>query len=99
MLATDLLMEKHPKGLVLRGEPTALFVAPPVYLHEACMLYEALKGNGELTPALSVVRVGSSSGVIRRLPARQADGRVRVAGLSFCSCRLIRAVGPRGRQG
>ena len=47
-----------------------------------------------------VVRVGSSSGVIRRLPVRQADGRVRVAGLAL-SVRAVRSgpVGPRGRQG
>jgi hypothetical protein len=53
MLATELLMEKHPKGLLLRSEPTAQFVAPPVYLHGAWLLYEALTGSGELTPALS----------------------------------------------
>jgi hypothetical protein len=52
MLATDLLMEKHPKGLLLRGEPTAQFVAPPVYLLGAWLLYEALEESGELTPAL-----------------------------------------------
>jgi hypothetical protein len=39
---------------VLRGEPTAPFAAPPVYLHGAWLLYEALKGSGELTPALSL---------------------------------------------
>jgi hypothetical protein len=53
MLATELLMERHPKGLLLRSEPTAQFVAPPVYLHGAWLLYEALKESGELTPALS----------------------------------------------
>jgi Family of unknown function (DUF5677) len=53
MFATELLMEKHPEGLLLRSEPTAQFVAPPVYLHGAWLLYEALKGSGELTPALS----------------------------------------------
>jgi hypothetical protein len=37
----------------LLSEPTAQFVAPPVYLHGAWLLYEALKGSGELTPALS----------------------------------------------
>jgi hypothetical protein len=54
MLATELLMERHPKGLLLRSEPTAQFVAPPVYLHGAWLLYEALKGSGELTPALNL---------------------------------------------
>jgi len=52
MFSVDLLLEKHPKGLLLRGEPTTQFVPPPVYLHGAFLLYEALKGNGELTPAL-----------------------------------------------
>jgi hypothetical protein len=54
MLSVDLLLEKHPKGLVLRGEPTAQFAPPPVYLHGAFLLYEALKGSGELTPALNL---------------------------------------------
>lgn len=54
LLATDLLMENHPKGVLLRSEPTAQFVAPPVYLHGAWLLYEALKGSGELTPALNL---------------------------------------------
>lgn len=35
MLAVDLLLEGHPRGLILRGEPTAQFAAPPVYLHGA----------------------------------------------------------------
>jgi hypothetical protein len=30
MSAVDLLLEKHPKGLLLRGEPTAQFASPPV---------------------------------------------------------------------
>jgi hypothetical protein len=40
--AVDLLLERSPRGLVLRGEPTAQFAAPPVYLHGAHLLYEAL---------------------------------------------------------
>lgn len=54
MSAVDLLLEKHPNGLVLRGEPTAQFVSPPVYLHGGWLLYEALKESGELTPALNL---------------------------------------------
>jgi hypothetical protein len=46
-------VEKHPKGLVLRGEPTQ-FAPPPVYLHGAFLLCEALKGSGELTPVLNL---------------------------------------------
>jgi Family of unknown function (DUF5677) len=59
LLATDLLMESHPKGLLLRSEPTAQFVAPPVYLHGAWFLYEALKESGELTPALNLCELPS----------------------------------------
>ena len=59
MMSVDLLLEKHPKGLVLRGEPTAQFAAPPVYLHGAVLLYEALKGSGELTPALNLPELPS----------------------------------------
>jgi hypothetical protein len=54
MLATELLMERRPNGLLMRGEPTAQFVAPPVYLQGASLLYEALQGSGELTPALNL---------------------------------------------
>jgi Family of unknown function (DUF5677) len=63
MLAVDLLLEKHPAGLVLRGEPTAQFAPPPVYLHGALLLYESLKGSGELTQALR----------LRELPALGRD--------------------------
>jgi hypothetical protein len=59
MLAVDLLLEAHPKGLHLRGEPTAQFVSPPVYLRGAWLLYEALKGSAELTPALSLSELPS----------------------------------------
>jgi len=59
MLATELLMEKHPKGLLLRSEPTAQFVAPPVYLHGASLLCEALKGSAELTTALDLPELPS----------------------------------------
>ena len=63
MLSVDLLLERHPKGLVLRGEPAAQFGLPPVYLHGAYLLYEALKGSAELTPALN----------LRELPALGRD--------------------------
>ena len=76
MLATELLMEKHPKGLVLRSEPTAQFVAPPVYLHAAWMLYEALKGNGELTPALSLRELPSIGREVYALLEEQVSRRL-----------------------
>jgi hypothetical protein len=59
MMSVDLLLEKHRKGLVLRGELTAQFAAPPVYLHGAYLLYEALKESGELTPALNLPELPS----------------------------------------
>jgi Family of unknown function (DUF5677) len=54
MTSVDLLLEKHPTGLVLRGEPTKQFASIPVYLHGAYLLCEALKGSAELTPALDL---------------------------------------------
>jgi hypothetical protein len=76
MLAADLLMEKHPKGLVLRGEPTAQFVAPPVYLHGAWLLYEALKNSGELTPALNLSELPSLGRDIEALAEEWATARM-----------------------
>jgi hypothetical protein len=73
MLAVDLLLEKHPKGLVLRGEPTAQFAAPPVYLHGAWLLYEALKGSGELTPALSLPQLPTLGRDLYALLEERAD--------------------------
>jgi hypothetical protein len=70
MMSVDLLLDKHPKGLVLRGEPTAQFASPPVYLHGAVLLYEALKGSGELTPALK----------LRELPSLGRDIYAQVEG-------------------
>jgi hypothetical protein len=66
LLAVDLLLEKRPKGLVLHGEPTAQFAPPPVYLHGAHLLYEALNESGEHTQAL-------------RLPELQSLGNGRVS--------------------
>jgi hypothetical protein len=76
MLAVDLLLEKHPEGLVLRGEPTTQFVAPPVYLHGAWLLYEALKKSGELTPALNVSELPSLGRDIEALVKEWATARM-----------------------
>jgi hypothetical protein len=76
MLATELLMERHRKGLLLRGEPTAQFVAPPVYLYGAWLLYEALKGSGELTSALNLPELPSLGRDIYALIKERADSRV-----------------------
>lgn len=59
MLAVDLFLNKHPKGLVLCAEPTAQFTPLPVYLDGAVLLYESLKGSGDLTPALRSREISS----------------------------------------
>ena len=76
MLSVDLLLEKHRKGLVLRGEPTAQFAPPPVYLHGAFLLYEALKGSGELTPALNLRELPSLGRDIYALVQERMNVRV-----------------------
>jgi hypothetical protein len=76
MLSVDLLLEKHPNGLVLRGEPTAQFAPPPVYLHGAFLLYEALKGSGELTPALNLCELPSLGRDIYALVQERTNVRV-----------------------
>lgn len=76
MLSVDLLLEKHPNGLVLRGEPTAQFAPPPVYLHGAFLLYEALKGSGELTPALNLRDLPSLGRDIYALVQERTNVRV-----------------------
>lgn len=76
LLATDLLMEKVPEGLVLRGEPTAQFAAPAVYLHGASLLYEALKQSGGLTPALNLSELPSLGRDIEALAEKWATARM-----------------------
>lgn len=76
MLSVDLLLEKHKKGLVLRGEPTTQFAPPPVYLHGAFLLYEALKGSGELTPALNLREFPSLGRDIYALVVERMNERV-----------------------
>jgi hypothetical protein len=76
MMSVDLLLEKHRKGLVLRGEPTAQFAPPPVYLHAAWLLYEALKGSGELTPALNLPELPSVGRDIYALVVERTNERM-----------------------
>lgn len=76
MLAVDLFLEKHPKGLRLCAEPTAQFVPLPVYLHGAVLLYEALKGSGELTPQLQLPEIASLGRDLYMLSERRASARV-----------------------
>jgi len=77
MLAVDLLLEGHPRGLRLCGEPTAQFAAPPVYLHGAFLLCEALRESGELTPALKLPKLPSLSRDIYTLLVERTEMRVR----------------------
>jgi hypothetical protein len=76
MLAVDLLLEGHPRGLLLRGEPTAQFAAPPVYLHGAFLLCEALRESGELTPALKLPKLPSLSRDVYALLVERTEMRV-----------------------
>jgi hypothetical protein len=54
VLAIDVLSERRPRGLLLRGEPTAQFAPLSPYLYGALLLYEALKDGAELAPALDL---------------------------------------------
>jgi hypothetical protein len=76
MMSVDLLLEKHPNGLVLRGEPTAQFAVPPVYLHGAYLLYEALKGSAELTPALDLPELPSLGSDLNALLVERMNTQV-----------------------
>lgn len=76
MLAVDLLLERHPRGLLLRGEPTAQFAAPPIYLHGAFLLCEALRESGELTPALNLRELPVLSRDIYALLVERTERRV-----------------------
>lgn len=76
MISVDLLLEKHPKGLVLRGEPTAQFASPAIYLHGAFLLYEALKGSGQLTPALKLPELPSLGRDIYALAMERTNERM-----------------------
>jgi hypothetical protein len=76
MMSVDLLLAKHRKGLVLQGEPTAQFAPPPVYLHAAFLLHEALKGSGELTPALNLPELPSLGHEIYALVVERTNERL-----------------------
>lgn len=76
MFAVDLLLERHPRGLLLRGEPTAQFAAPPVYLHGAFLLCEALTESGQLTPALNLRELPSLRRDIHALVVQRMDMRL-----------------------
>jgi hypothetical protein len=76
MMSVDLLLEKHRKGLVLRGEPTAQFAPSSVYLHAAWLLHEALKGSGELTHALNLPELPSLERVISALVVERTNERM-----------------------
>src|SRR5215469_12317837 len=75
MLGVDLLLEKHPQGVLLRGQPTAQFAPPPVYLHGAMLLYEALKGSGELTRTLRLRELPSLGRDLYKLAEERTSAR------------------------
>ena len=76
MFAVDLLLDKHPGGLVLRAEPTAQFAAPPVYLHGALLLCEALADSGEVSPKLSLPEVPALRRDLYAMILRRTDTQV-----------------------
>lgn len=76
LLAVDLLLEKRPKGLVLRGEPTAQFAPVPVYLHCAYLLFEALNECGEHTQALRLPELPLLGRELRVLAEQSANARL-----------------------
>lgn len=76
LLAVDLLLEKVPRGLILRSEPTKQFVPLPVYLHGAELLYDALESSGEHSPALRLAELPSLGDTLRGLIEQQASRRL-----------------------
>ena len=76
LLAVDLLLEKVPRGLVLRSEPTSQFVPLPVYLHGAELLYVALDSSGEHSPTLRIAELPSLGDTLRGLVEQHASSRV-----------------------
>jgi len=76
MLAVDLFLERHPKGLRLCAEPTAQFTPLPIYLHGAMLLYEALKGSGELNSHLQLPELDSIGRDLHTLAERRISARL-----------------------
>ena len=76
LLAVDLLLEKVPRGLVLRSEPTSQFVPLPVYLHGAELLYVALDNSGEHSPTLRIAELPSLGDTLRGLVEQHASSRL-----------------------
>lgn len=76
LFAVDLLLERHAKGLRLRGEPTPQFAAPPVYLHGAYLLHEALTESGEHAPELRLPELPVLGSQLRTLAERHANARL-----------------------
>jgi hypothetical protein len=76
LLAVDLLLEKHRRGLLLQDEPTAQFARPPVYLLGAQLLYDALNGSGELTRALNLPELPSLGRELHALAEQRANARL-----------------------
>ncbi len=76
LFAVDVLLEKHPKGLVLRGEPTAQFAPLPVYLLGVQLLYEALNESSKHTEALRFPELDSLGHDLCALVEQRANERL-----------------------
>jgi hypothetical protein len=76
MFAVDLLLDKHPAGLLLRANPTAQFAAPPIYAHGAVVLCEALTSSGELNPKLCIRDLPSLRRDLYELIVRRSDVQI-----------------------
>jgi hypothetical protein len=76
LFAVDLLSEKHPKGLLLRREPTAQLASLSPYLHGALLLHESLQHGAELAPVFDLKELASLGRNIHALIEQRASARI-----------------------
>lgn len=76
LLAIDVLLERRPRGLLLRGEPAAQSASLAPYLHGAVLLYEALSDGGKLARALDLRELPSLGRAIYALVEQDASARM-----------------------
>jgi hypothetical protein len=76
MFAVDLLLEPHPTGARLRGEPSSQFEAPSIYLDAALLLRDALQESGDMTPALSLNNLPAIGAQLHTLAERTTSARL-----------------------
>ncbi len=60
----------------MRGEPSAQFAPPPVFLNAAILLYEALQQSSELTRALRLKQLPSIGAELHALAERRTATRL-----------------------